>query len=44
MQFKNIIWNLIGLGLPLIIAALTIPSLIGIIGTERFGLLALAWG
>lgn len=44
MQFKNIIWNLIGLGLPLIIAALTIPNLIGIIGTERFGLLALAWG
>ncbi|MFG0408009.1 oligosaccharide flippase family protein [Pseudomonas sp. FYR_11] len=44
MHFKNIVWNLLGLGLPLIIAALTVPGLISIVGTERFGLLALAWG
>ncbi|MEE6443585.1 MULTISPECIES: oligosaccharide flippase family protein [Pseudomonas] len=44
MHYKNIVWNLIGLGLPLIIAALTVPGLISIVGTERFGLLALAWG
>lgn len=44
MRLKNIAWNLGGLGGPLIVAALTIPSLIGMIGMERFGLLALAWG
>ncbi|MFJ3149259.1 oligosaccharide flippase family protein [Pseudomonas putida] len=44
MHYRNIIWNLLGLGLPLIIAALTVPGLISIVGTERFGLLALAWG
>ncbi|MNJ34074.1 Lipopolysaccharide biosynthesis protein WzxC [compost metagenome] len=44
MHFKNIVWNLLGLGLPLVIAALTVPGLISIVGTERFGFLALAWG
>jgi len=44
MKFKNIAWNLCGLGVPLIIAVLTIPSLIKMIGLERFGLLSLAWG
>lgn len=41
---NNIFWNFIGLGIPLFIAALIIPSLIKTIGTERFGLLSLAWG
>lgn len=44
MRIKNIAWNLAGLGGPLIVAALTIPALIRMIGMERFGLLALAWG
>lgn len=44
MRLTNIAWNLGGLGGPLIVAALTIPALIGMIGMERFGLLALAWG
>lgn len=44
MRLTNIVWNLIGLGGPLIVAALTIPLLIEKIGMERFGLLALAWG
>ena len=44
MQLKNIAWNLAGLGGPLIVAALTVPALIRMIGMERFGLLALAWG
>ncbi len=44
MKLKNIAWNLAGLGGPLIVAALTIPALIRMIGMERFGLLALAWG
>ena len=44
MRIKNILWNLLGLGIPLIIAAATIPALIDRLGTERFGLLAMAWG
>lgn len=42
MRIKNIAWNLAGLGGPLIVAALTAPSLIRMIGMERFGLVALA--
>lgn len=44
MHVRNIFWNLLGLGLPLIIAVITVPNLIARIGTERFGFLALAWG
>lgn len=33
-----------GLSLPLVVAAATVPHLIDQIGNERFGLLALAWG
>lgn len=44
MQLKNIAWNLCGLSGPLIVAFLTIPAIIRMIGMERFGLLALAWG
>jgi len=44
MRLTNIAWSFGGLGGPLIVAALTIPSLIEMIGMERFGLLALAWG
>lgn len=44
MRLTNITWNLVGLGTPLLIALLTIPELIQLIGLERFGLLALAWG
>jgi O-antigen/teichoic acid export membrane protein len=44
VRFGNILWNLLGLGVPLLIAVLTVPGLISRIGSERFGLLALAWG
>lgn len=44
MNLRNILWNLLGLGLPLLVAALTVPALIATIGPERFGFLALAWG
>jgi O-antigen/teichoic acid export membrane protein len=44
MRISNILWNLFGLGIPLIIAAATIPALIERLGNERFGLLAMAWG
>ncbi len=39
----NAAWNLAGLGLPVLVALLTIPPLIRALGTERFGVLAIAW-
>jgi O-antigen/teichoic acid export membrane protein len=44
MHYSHISWNTAGLVLPLIVAAITVPHLIEKLGTERFGLLALAWG
>lgn len=44
MRLSSIIWSLLGLIVPLLIAAVTIPELISQIGQERFGFLALAWG
>ena len=39
----NTIWNLLGQGGPLIVAALAIPILIHKLGVDRFGVLTLAW-
>lgn len=36
-------WNLVGQALPLLVAVAAIPWLIGLIGLDRFGFLALAW-
>lgn len=44
MRVSHVLWNLAGLTLPLLVAAVTIPHLIDKLGNERFGLLALAWG
>lgn len=44
MRLDHLGWNVAGLSLPLFVAAATVPHLISTIGTERFGLLALAWG
>lgn len=44
MRVSHISWNLVGLGLPLLIAAATIPHLLVALGNQRFGLLTLAWG
>ena len=44
MLSSHISWNLAGLVLPLLVAVVTVPHLIEQLGTERFGLLALAWG
>jgi O-antigen/teichoic acid export membrane protein len=44
MRISNILWNLFGLGIPLIVAAASIPALLENLGNERFGLLAMAWG
>ncbi len=37
-------WNLVGLVVPVVVAIMAIPSLLGNLGAERYGLLALAWG
>lgn len=44
MRVSHIGWNLIGLTLPLAMAAVAVPPLIDTLGSERFGLLALCWG
>lgn len=40
---RNTTWNVIGVGLPLVLAVVTIPVLIRNLGTERFGVLMIAW-
>jgi len=40
---KNVIYNLIGYGAPLIVAVIVLPQLIKGLGEERFGILNLAW-
>lgn len=40
---RNSLWNLIGAGLPMLVALLSIPYVIRGLGPERFGVLALAW-
>jgi O-antigen/teichoic acid export membrane protein len=43
MLIRNTIFNLIGLGVPLVVAAVTIPKLVFGLGDARFGLLTLIW-
>ena len=40
---KNTVWNLLGSGAPMIVAVFCIPILIKGLGTDRFGVLTLAW-
>lgn len=40
---RNTVLNLMGQGVPLLVAVVAIPLLIGGLGTERFGVLTLAW-
>lgn len=40
---RNSVRNLVGLGLPLVVALVAIPPVIRGLGPERFGVLALAW-
>lgn len=40
---KNVIFNLMGYGLPLLLAIIIIPTLIKNLGDEKFGILTLAW-
>lgn len=43
MLVRNTVWNVLGTGLPLLLTLLTFPVLIRSIGTERFGVLMIAW-
>ena len=40
---KNVLYNLIGYGSPLLFAVVLIPPLIAKLGDERFGILSIAW-
>src|SRR5260370_5089916 len=40
---RNVIWNLIGNGAPIVVAVFCIPILIRGLGTDRFGVLARGW-
>lgn len=40
---KHTLWNIVGAGLPLLVAALVIPSLVRDLGIELFGLLSIIW-
>lgn len=40
---KNVFWSLLGIGVPFLVAIITIPILIDVIGKDRFGLLAISW-
>ncbi|MCG8060811.1 MAG: flippase, partial [Candidatus Thiodiazotropha endolucinida] len=40
---KNVVWNLLSIIVPFLVAIITIPILIDGIGKDRFGLLAISW-
>ncbi|WP_413437583.1 flippase [Sulfuriferula sp. GW1] len=40
---RNTLWNLTGMGTPLLAALFSIPVLVASLGAERFGILTLAW-
>ena len=40
---RSVIWNLVGMGAPVLVALVAIPLLIEGMGKERFGLLSIIW-
>ncbi|HZS57343.1 MAG TPA: flippase [Bryobacteraceae bacterium] len=40
---RNILWNFLGAGLPLLVGLVAIPPLLQGLGTDRFGVLAFGW-
>lgn len=42
-MLRNSFYNLLGLGLPLVVALAAMPQLIHLLGVERFGILTLIW-
>jgi O-antigen/teichoic acid export membrane protein len=43
MVLRNSLYNLFGLGLPLVVAVVAIPALIQGLGVEQFGILTIIW-
>ncbi|KKO61591.1 Polysaccharide biosynthesis protein [Janthinobacterium sp. KBS0711] len=43
MLIRNTLYNLLGLGLPMLVAIGSMPALIHLLGDERFGMLTLIW-
>lgn len=39
----NVMWNLVGTGIPLLVGLVAVPPLIHTLGAARFGVLSLAW-
>jgi O-antigen/teichoic acid export membrane protein len=39
----NVFWNLLGMGIPLLVAIFTIPLLIDGLGISRYGILTIVW-
>lgn len=40
---RNVVWNGIGTAVPVLAAIVAVPSLIHVLGVQRFGILSLAW-
>jgi O-antigen/teichoic acid export membrane protein len=40
---RNTVWNLTGFFIPLVVAIFAMPVLVRVLGTDRFGVLGLAW-
>ncbi len=43
MTIRNSFYNILGLGLPLIVAVIAIPALLRSLGVEQFGILTIIW-
>jgi O-antigen/teichoic acid export membrane protein len=40
---RNIVWNAVGIGLPLLVGVVVVPLIVKGLGTERFGFLSVIW-
>jgi O-antigen/teichoic acid export membrane protein len=40
---RNIVWNVLGIALPVLVGILVVPQIVRGLGTERFGFLSIVW-
>ena len=40
---RSILWNVCGTALPLVVGIAVLPTIVGRLGVERFGLLSVIW-